>query len=154
MYWAAFQGTRHPEVVVNVIDFLTTNVAAGLLLGVERGLNASKQVRSFVVADVTDRSEKRMAALGAELDELACLLPTPPPEGTRQGPHPADRRGREHPRQALRRPHRDIPLHGSGQRRPGQLTLSPPPAPEGRPGGGESGRGCGVSAGGGCGGCA
>ena len=81
MYWAGFQGTRHPEVVVNVIDFLTTNVAAGRLLGVERGLNASKQVRSFVVGELTDRSEKRMAALGAELDGLAGPSPAPPPKG-------------------------------------------------------------------------
>ena len=81
MYWAGFQGTRHPEVVANVIDFLTTNVAAGRLLGVERGLNASKQVRSFVAGELTDRSEKRMAALGAELDGLAGPSPAPPPKG-------------------------------------------------------------------------
>ncbi|MEU8369546.1 ABC transporter substrate-binding protein [Micromonospora tulbaghiae] len=81
MYWAGFRGTRHPDAVVDVLDFLTTNVAAGRLLGVERGLNASKQVRSFVATEVTGRAEKRMAALDAELDDLAGPSPAPPPKG-------------------------------------------------------------------------
>ncbi|MEE3918481.1 hypothetical protein V2I01_07590 [Micromonospora sp. BRA006-A] len=68
--------------MVDVLDFLTTNVAAGRLLGVERGLNASKQVRSFVAAEVTGRAEKRMAALGAELDDLAGRRPRRRRRGT------------------------------------------------------------------------
>ncbi|MEU8315622.1 extracellular solute-binding protein [Micromonospora sp. NPDC048169] len=81
MYWAGFRGTRHPGAVVDVLDFLTTNVAAGRLLGLERGLNASKQVRSFVAEEVTGRAERRMAALGAELADLAGPSPAPPPKG-------------------------------------------------------------------------
>ncbi|MFI5832529.1 ABC transporter substrate-binding protein [Micromonospora sp. NPDC051300] len=81
MYWAGFHGTRHPGVVVDVLNFLTTNVAAGRILGVERGLNPSTQVRSYVADGVTDRAEKRVVALGAELDDLAGPAPAPPPQG-------------------------------------------------------------------------
>ena len=41
MYWAAFRGTRHPDAVADVINFLTTNGEVGAVLGHERGLNAS-----------------------------------------------------------------------------------------------------------------
>ncbi|WP_089155090.1 ABC transporter substrate-binding protein [Micromonospora sp. NBS 11-29] len=81
MYWAGFRGTRHPGVVVDVLNFLATNVAAGRILGVERGLNPSMQVRPYVVRDLTDRVEQRVAALGAELDGLAGPAPAPPPKG-------------------------------------------------------------------------
>ncbi|MFI7070364.1 ABC transporter substrate-binding protein [Micromonospora sediminicola] len=81
MYWAGFRGTRHPGVVVDVLNFLTSNVAAGRILGVERGVNPSTQVRTYVAAGVTDRAEKRVTSLGAELDELAGPAPAPPPKG-------------------------------------------------------------------------
>ncbi|MDG4804872.1 ABC transporter substrate-binding protein [Micromonospora sp. WMMD980] len=81
MYWAGFRGTRHPGVVVDVLNFLTTNVAAGRVLGVERGLNPATQVRTYVLDGVTDRAERRVAALGAELDGLAGPAPAPPPQG-------------------------------------------------------------------------
>ncbi|MEU2610416.1 extracellular solute-binding protein [Micromonospora sp. NPDC007271] len=81
MYWAAFRGTRHPGLVVDVINFLTTNVAAGRILGIERGLNASVPVRRFVEQGVADRPGKQLVALGAELDELTGPAPAPPPRG-------------------------------------------------------------------------
>ncbi|SCG57607.1 ABC transporter substrate-binding protein [Micromonospora inositola] len=81
MYWAAFRGTRHPGVVVDVINFLTTNVAAGRILGVERGLNASVPVRRFVADGITDRAQKRLVAFGAALDDLLGPAPAPPPKG-------------------------------------------------------------------------
>ncbi|MFC4145984.1 ABC transporter substrate-binding protein [Micromonospora mangrovi] len=81
MYWAGFRGTRHPGVVVDVLNFLTTNVAAGRILGFERGLNASVPVRKFVQEGVTDLAQKRVAALGTALDDLLGPAPTPPPKG-------------------------------------------------------------------------
>lgn len=81
MYWAAFRGTRHPGVVVDVINFLTTNVAAGRLLGIERGLNASLPVRGFVVDGITDPAQQRVAALGSDLHALLGAAPAPPPRG-------------------------------------------------------------------------
>ena len=81
MYWAAFRGTRHPGVVVDVLNFLTTNVAAGRVLGFERGLNASIPVRRFVQEGITDPAQKRVAALGTALDDLLGPAPAPPPKG-------------------------------------------------------------------------
>ncbi|MFU8871989.1 ABC transporter substrate-binding protein [Micromonospora sp. SL4-19] len=81
MYWAAFRGTRHPGLVVDVINFLTVNVAAGRALGTERGLNASVPVRRFVEQGVTDRPGKRLVALGTDLDDLMGPAPAPPPKG-------------------------------------------------------------------------
>ncbi|MFE9688291.1 ABC transporter substrate-binding protein [Micromonospora sp. NPDC005806] len=81
MYWAAFRGTRQPDVVIDVINFLTNNVAAGRILGTERGLNASVPVRQFVTDGVTDRAEKRLIAFGNELGALMGPAPAPPPKG-------------------------------------------------------------------------
>ncbi|GAA4575138.1 ABC transporter substrate-binding protein [Micromonospora coerulea] len=81
MYWSAFRGTRHPGVVVDVLNFLTTNVAAGRILGVERGLNASTAVRRFVADGVTDRAQKQVVAFGTALDDLLGPAPAPPPKG-------------------------------------------------------------------------
>ena len=58
MYWAAFRGTRHPDAVADVINFLTTNGEVGRLLGHERGLNASLAVRRFVEGSITDPAQR------------------------------------------------------------------------------------------------
>ncbi|MGR6321931.1 extracellular solute-binding protein [Micromonospora soli] len=84
MYWAGFRGTRQPDLVADVINFLTTNVAAGRILGTERGLNASVPVRRYVTDGVTDRVEKRMIALDNALGDLMGPAPAPPPEGHAQ----------------------------------------------------------------------
>ncbi|MFR9780350.1 ABC transporter substrate-binding protein [Micromonospora sp. MS34] len=81
MYWAAFRGTRQPGVVVDVINFLTNNVAAGRILGTERGLNPSVSVRRFVTDGSTDRTVKRMVALDTDLADLMGPAPAPPPKG-------------------------------------------------------------------------
>ncbi|MCI4062523.1 extracellular solute-binding protein [Micromonospora sp. R77] len=81
MYWAGFRGTRHPGVVVDVLNFLTTNVAAGRILGFERGLNASVPVRKFVQEGITEQTQKRVAAFGTTLDDLLGPAPAPPPKG-------------------------------------------------------------------------
>ncbi|SBT47119.1 ABC transporter substrate-binding protein [Micromonospora auratinigra] len=81
MYWAGFRGTRRPALVAEVINFLTNNVAAGRILGIERGLNPSLSVRRFVTDAVTDRPGKELVALGAGLADLMGPAPAPPPRG-------------------------------------------------------------------------
>lgn len=81
MYWAGFRGTRHPGAVVDVINFLTSNVAAGRLLGLDRGLNASLPVRGYVEEGITDRAQKEVVALGSSLKDLLGPAPAPPPKG-------------------------------------------------------------------------
>ncbi|WP_433387477.1 ABC transporter substrate-binding protein [Micromonospora sp. KLBMP9576] len=81
MYWAAFRGTRHPGLVADVINFLTGNGEAGVLLGHERGLNPSLAVRSYVQGSITDPAQQRAAALGVALADRLGPAPGPPPQG-------------------------------------------------------------------------
>ncbi|GAB3954177.1 hypothetical protein GCM10027614_60830 [Micromonospora vulcania] len=81
MYWAAFRGTRHPDTVTDVINFLTTNGEAGTVLGHERGLNASLAVRRYTEGSITDPAQRRAAAFGASIAEQLGPAPAPPPKG-------------------------------------------------------------------------
>jgi ABC-type glycerol-3-phosphate transport system substrate-binding protein len=81
MYWAAFRGTRHPDAVIDVINFLTTNGEAGTVLGHERGLNASLAVRRYTEGSITDPAQQRAAAFGASIAERLGPAPAPPPKG-------------------------------------------------------------------------
>ncbi|WP_433127050.1 ABC transporter substrate-binding protein [Micromonospora sp. CA-240977] len=81
MSWAAFRGTRHPDTVADVINFLTTNGEAGTVLGHERGLNASLAVRRYTEGSITDPAERRAAAFGAAIADQLGPAPAPPPKG-------------------------------------------------------------------------
>lgn len=81
MYWAGFRGTRHPDTVADVINFLTTNGEAGTVLGHERGLNPSLAVRRYTQGSITDPAQLRAAALGDSLADQLGPAPTPPPRG-------------------------------------------------------------------------
>ncbi|WCN80667.1 ABC transporter substrate-binding protein [Micromonospora sp. LH3U1] len=81
MYWAAFRGTRHPDTVTDVINFLTTNGEAGTVLGHERGLNASLQVRRYTEGSITDPAQQRAAVFGASIADQLGPAPAPPPKG-------------------------------------------------------------------------
>ncbi|MGW3894257.1 ABC transporter substrate-binding protein [Micromonospora profundi] len=81
MYWSAFRGTRHPDTVIDVINFLTTNGEAGTVLGHERGLNASIPVRRYTEGSITDPAQQRAAAFGASIADQLGPAPAPPPMG-------------------------------------------------------------------------
>ncbi|MDG4833181.1 extracellular solute-binding protein [Solwaraspora sp. WMMD1047] len=81
MYWAAFRGTRHPEIVIDVINFLTNDVAAGRILGTERGLSANLDVRAAVQESLTDESMRRSAVFETGMAERFGPAPVPPPKG-------------------------------------------------------------------------
>ncbi|MEU7586088.1 extracellular solute-binding protein [Micromonospora sp. NPDC049230] len=81
MYWAAFRGTRHPDTVTDVINFLTTNGEAGTVLGHERGLNPSLAVRRYAEGSITDPAQQRAAAFGASLADQLGPAPAPPSKG-------------------------------------------------------------------------
>ncbi|MEU8297722.1 extracellular solute-binding protein [Micromonospora sp. NPDC048909] len=81
MYWAVFRGSRHPDVAVDVINFLTNNGEAGAVLGHERGLSPSQAVRRAVEGSLTDRAQQRAAALGTSLGTAIGPAPVPPPKG-------------------------------------------------------------------------
>lgn len=81
MYWAAFRGTRHPDTVTDVINFLTTNGEAGTALGHERGLNVSVPVRRYTEGSITDPAQQRAAAFSASIADQLGPAPAPPPKG-------------------------------------------------------------------------
>lgn len=81
IYWAGFRGTRHPETVVHVIDFLVNDVTAGGILGTERGLSANLDVRKVVQEGLTDESMKLTADFEAEMADRFGAAPVPPPKG-------------------------------------------------------------------------
>ncbi|MFI6762946.1 ABC transporter substrate-binding protein [Micromonospora sp. NPDC050417] len=81
MYWAAFRGTRHPEIVADVINFLVNDVEAGQILGTERGLSANLSVRAYVADSLTDESMKRSASFETSMVDRFGAAPTPPPRG-------------------------------------------------------------------------
>ncbi|SCF12260.1 ABC transporter substrate-binding protein [Micromonospora mirobrigensis] len=81
MYWAGFRGTRHPDLVVDVIDFLVNDVAAGRILGQERGLNPSQAVRAAVRGTLTEPGRKQVAALAEGLSGFLGPAPEPPAKG-------------------------------------------------------------------------
>ncbi|WP_243707549.1 extracellular solute-binding protein [Micromonospora sp. KC606] len=81
MYWAGFHGTRHPSLVADVIRFLATDVEAGRVLSIERGLPPDLAVREAVTRSLTDPVPRRVAALGTALRDLVGAAPAPPPQG-------------------------------------------------------------------------
>jgi multiple sugar transport system substrate-binding protein len=81
MYWAGFRGTRHPDAVADVINFLTNDPEAGRLLGAERGFSANLAVRAVVQRSPTERGGKTAAAFEARMLELFGPTPVPPPKG-------------------------------------------------------------------------
>ncbi|MEU5905871.1 extracellular solute-binding protein [Micromonospora sp. NPDC047527] len=81
MYWSAFRGTRHPDTVIDVINFLTTNGEVGTVLGHERGLNASIAVRRYTEGSITDPAQQRASAFGASIADQLGPAPAPPPKG-------------------------------------------------------------------------
>ncbi|MFY1633957.1 ABC transporter substrate-binding protein [Solwaraspora sp. WMMB335] len=81
MYWAGFRGTRHPQVVVDVIDFLVNDPQAGRVLGTERGLSSNLEVREAVQTTLADEKMKVSVAFEQEMAELYGSAPVPPPRG-------------------------------------------------------------------------
>ncbi|MEO3778055.1 extracellular solute-binding protein [Micromonospora sp. B11E3] len=81
MYWAAYRGTRHPDTVADVINFLTNNIEAGAALGNERGVNPNLGIRRYVRANLTDPVQHRAATLAEALTNELGPAPSPPPKG-------------------------------------------------------------------------
>ncbi|MEV0154409.1 ABC transporter substrate-binding protein [Micromonospora sp. NPDC050686] len=81
MFWAGFHGTRHPDTVADVIDFLINDPEVGRILGQERGLNPNLSVRAAVRAGLTDRELRQVAALDETVSSLLGPAPEPPAEG-------------------------------------------------------------------------
>ncbi len=72
--------TRNKEEAVKLMSFFIADTEAGKLLGVERGIPASKKVRE-VIAPSLDAMATRMSSYIAEIAPVVSPLPPPPPKG-------------------------------------------------------------------------
>ncbi|MFC7549473.1 ABC transporter substrate-binding protein [Plantactinospora sp. GCM10030261] len=81
MYWAGYRGTRHPETVADVINFLTNDPDAGRILGNDRGLSANLDVRRLVGPALTEPGAKLAAEFETDMSRRFGPAPPPPPRG-------------------------------------------------------------------------
>lgn len=81
MYWTAYKGTKHADVVVDVINFLLNDPEAGKILGVERGLSSNTEVRATVAATLTDAKMKASVDFENAIAPKFGAAPPPPPKG-------------------------------------------------------------------------
>jgi multiple sugar transport system substrate-binding protein len=81
MYFAGYKGTKHADIVVDVLNFLVNDVEAGKIIGTDRGLNANSDVRTAVTSSLTDNTMKTAAAFETDLAAKFGTAPPVPPKG-------------------------------------------------------------------------
>jgi multiple sugar transport system substrate-binding protein len=81
MYWSAFRGTRHPEVVIDVMNFLVNDPEVGKILGTERGLSPNTDVRKVVGEALTDPTARATIEFENAITPRFGAAPAPPPKG-------------------------------------------------------------------------
>jgi multiple sugar transport system substrate-binding protein len=80
MLLSVYAKTKYPEAAVKLLDFYASDKDAGLILGVERGVPASRAVRK-AVEPTLDELGKAMAAYVEFVTDKVSPLPAPPPQG-------------------------------------------------------------------------
>lgn len=81
MYWSAFRGTRHPDIVVDVMNFLVNDPEAGKILGTERGLSPNVDVREVVSEALADATARATIEFENAITPRFGAAPAPPPKG-------------------------------------------------------------------------
>ncbi|SCL35099.1 carbohydrate ABC transporter substrate-binding protein, CUT1 family (TC 3.A.1.1.-) [Micromonospora nigra] len=81
MYWSVFRGSKHKDIAVDVINFLSNDPEAVKLLGTDRGLPGNLDLRRMVSDDITDPAMKQSIAVETELAELFGEAPQVPIKG-------------------------------------------------------------------------
>ncbi len=78
MYWSGFSGTKHADVVADVINFLVNDPDAGKVLGAERGVACNLDVRSQV-APTLAKTDQVSSKFESELStRFGPAAPVPP----------------------------------------------------------------------------
>ncbi|WBB81034.1 extracellular solute-binding protein [Micromonospora sp. WMMD882] len=67
MYWSVFRGSKHKDVAVDVLNFLTNDPEAVKLLGTDRGLPSNLELRKQVSDSVTDPAMKQSIQVESDL---------------------------------------------------------------------------------------
>lgn len=81
MYFSVFRGSPNKDKAVDVLNFLTNDPEAGKILGTDRGLPSSLDVRKAVADAVTDPSMKQTIAVQNELGKSFGPAPEVPIKG-------------------------------------------------------------------------
>lgn len=80
-YWAGSRATEHPEVVADIISFLTNDPEAGAILGTDRGLPPNKTTRATLESAQTDPYAKATFVFENGMADKFGPAPAPPPKG-------------------------------------------------------------------------
>ncbi|MFC0032853.1 ABC transporter substrate-binding protein [Micromonospora chaiyaphumensis] len=81
MYWSVFKGSKHRDVAVDVINFLTNDPEAVALLGTDRGLPSNLDLRAKVSETATDPAMKQSIEVESELAQKFGESPQVPIKG-------------------------------------------------------------------------
>jgi multiple sugar transport system substrate-binding protein len=80
MLWSIAATTKYPEESVKLLNYFVTDVAAGKVLGLERGVPGSKTVRDEIAPTLDDLSQQ-MSNYISDISSKVSRLPPPPPRG-------------------------------------------------------------------------
>lgn len=78
--WSIAATSRNPEAAARLLSYFVADPAAGKVLGVERGIPASKPVREAVEPTLDDMG-KRLSSYIDFISDKVSPLPPPPPRG-------------------------------------------------------------------------
>jgi multiple sugar transport system substrate-binding protein len=81
LYFAGYAKTKHPGLVVDVMNFFVNDPDAGKLLGTERGLPANTDIRASVAAALTDANMKATVEFENTMSSKFGPAPAVPPNG-------------------------------------------------------------------------
>jgi multiple sugar transport system substrate-binding protein len=81
LYFAGYAKTKHPGVVVDVMNFFVNDPDAGKLLGTERGLPANTDIRTSVQSTLTDANMKTTVDFENTMQAKFGPAPVVPPNG-------------------------------------------------------------------------
>ncbi|GAA1791735.1 extracellular solute-binding protein [Luedemannella flava] len=80
LYWSAFKGTKHKDVVADVINFFVNDPEAAKILGTDRGLPSNTDLRKAIEPDLTAQM-KVTVAFENEMTPKFGQAPPPPIKG-------------------------------------------------------------------------
>ncbi|MFJ8579910.1 ABC transporter substrate-binding protein [Micromonospora sp. NPDC093277] len=81
MYWSVFEGSKHKDVAVDVINFMNNDPEAVALLGTDRGLPSNLDLRAKVSETATDPAMKLSIQVESELAQKFGSSPQVPIKG-------------------------------------------------------------------------
>jgi multiple sugar transport system substrate-binding protein len=81
LYFAGYANTKHPAVVVDVMNFFINDADAGKILGTERGLPANLDIRTSVQNSLTDPNMKATVDFENVMQSKFGTAPSVPPNG-------------------------------------------------------------------------